>query len=68
MVDKQHYSIFTFMIVDTRKLKTVKNYAKKKGVNRSWIYQQIGSNAIEPVRIDGVLFVKDDDVQKKTKA
>lgn len=47
-------------MVDERKLKTVRNYAKKKGFHRNWIYQLINKKEVETVVIDGVTFVKDD--------
>lgn len=47
-------------MVDEKRLKTVRNYAKKTGFHRNWIYQQIKSGAVELVEIDGVKFVKDE--------
>lgn len=48
-------------MVDERKLKTVRNYAKKAGFHRNWIYQLIKSGAVKLVEIDGVKFIKDED-------
>jgi hypothetical protein len=47
-------------MVDEKKLKTVRNYAKKKGFHRNWIYQLIHKKEIEVVVIDGVHFIKDE--------
>jgi hypothetical protein len=48
-------------MVDEKKLKTVNNFAKKRGLTRGRIYQLITKKDIVPVKIDGVLFIKDDD-------
>lgn len=48
-------------MIDEKKLKTVRNYAKKAGFHRNWIYQQIKSGAVKAVEIDGVTFVKLED-------
>jgi hypothetical protein len=47
--------------MNVKKLKTVNNYAKKRGYTRGWIYQLIHKQEIVPVKIDGVLFIKDED-------
>lgn len=47
-------------MIDEKKLKTVRNYAKKAGFHRNWIYQQIKTGAVKLVEIDGVKFIKDD--------
>lgn len=46
-------------MVDEKKLKTVKNYAKKNGFHRNWIYQLIDKGKLPFIEIDGVLFVKE---------
>lgn len=46
-------------MVDEKKLKTVKNYAKKAGFHRNWIYQLINKGELPIVKIDGVTFVKE---------
>lgn len=46
------------VMVDEKKLKTVRNFAKKKGFHRNWIYQLINKGEVETVVIDGVTFVK----------
>lgn len=48
-------------MIDEKKLKTVRNYAKKKGFHRNWIYQLINKGEVSVVEIDGVKFVKDSD-------
>ena len=48
-------------MVDEKKLKTVKNYSVKKGVHRNWIYQLVNKGELESIKIDGVLFIKDND-------
>jgi hypothetical protein len=47
-------------MVDEKKLKTVSNYADKRGVHRNWIYQLIKKNAIQFVKIDGITFIKEE--------
>lgn len=47
-------------MVDERKLKTVKNYAKKKGCHRNWVYQLVNTGKLACVKIDGVTFIKDE--------
>lgn len=47
-------------MVDEKKLKTVRNFAKKRGVHRNWIYQLIHKKEVEAIMIDGVTFIKDD--------
>jgi hypothetical protein len=47
-------------MIDEKKLKTVKNYAKKQGFHRNWIYQLIKKKEVKTVIIDGVTFVKED--------
>lgn len=44
-------------MIDEKKLKTVRNYAKKKGFHRNWIYQLIHKGAVKLVEIDGVKFI-----------
>lgn len=46
------------MKIETKELLTVKNYAKKIGHNRSWVYQLINSQRVDLVEIDGVKFVR----------
>lgn len=48
-------------MIDEKKLKTVKNYAKKKGCHRNWVYQLLNKGDLKLVEIDGVKFVKDND-------
>lgn len=48
-------------MVDEKKLKTVKNFAKKREVHRNWIYQLVNKGELESIKIDGVLFIKDTD-------
>lgn len=48
-------------MIDEKKLKTVNNYAKKRGFHRNWIYQLIHKGKVKLVEIDGVKFVKDED-------
>ncbi len=52
------------MIVETKDLKTVGNYAAKIKRNRSRVYQLINESKIETVKIDGVIFVKPDKEKK----
>jgi hypothetical protein len=47
-------------MVDEKRLKTVANYARKKGFHRNWIYQLINKGQVKLVEIDGVKFVKDE--------
>jgi len=47
-------------MIDEKKLKTVRNYAKKKGVHRNWIYQLINKGEVNLVEIDGVKFILED--------
>lgn len=49
------------VMVDEKKLKTVKNFAKKRGCHRNWIYQLINKGELPIVIIDGVTFVKLDE-------
>jgi len=46
------------MKIETDNLLTVKNYAKKIGTNRSWVYQLINSNRVDLVEINGVKFIR----------
>lgn len=47
-------------MVDEKKLKTVKNYSKKVGCHRNWIYQLLNKGELPFVKIDGVTFIKDE--------
>jgi predicted DNA-binding transcriptional regulator AlpA len=47
-------------MIDEKKLRTVKNYAEKKGCHRNWIYQLIKKKEIKTVIIDGVTFIKEE--------
>lgn len=47
-------------MIDEKRLKTVKNYAKKQGCHRNWIYQLIEKGLVAIVKIDGVTFVKEE--------
>lgn len=47
-------------MVDEKKLKTVANYAKKRNKHRNWIYQLINKGDLPVIKIDGVLFVKEE--------
>ena len=47
-------------MIDEKKLKTVSNYARKKGFHRNWIYQLIGKGKVKLVEIDGVKFIEED--------
>lgn len=51
---------YIYNMVDEKKLKTVQNYAKKRGCHRNWIYQLINKGELPVVRIDGVIFIKDE--------
>ena len=45
------------MIIETNILKSVKNYAYSQKVTTAYIYKLIKSGRIEPVVIDGIIFV-----------
>jgi hypothetical protein len=45
------------MKVETDNLKTVASFAKIKKRNRSRIYQMLNDGSIDPVIIDGVIFI-----------
>lgn len=47
-------------MVDEKKLKTVRNYAVKKGFHRNWIYQLIKAGKVKLIEVDGVKFIKED--------
>jgi hypothetical protein len=47
-------------MIDEKRLKTVANHAKEKGKHRNWIYHLIKAGKIEPINIDGILFIKQD--------
>lgn len=51
--------LYLWDMVDEKKLKTVANYASKRGCHRNWIYQLINNGKLEAVKIDGVTFVKE---------
>lgn len=45
-------------MVDVNGLVTVKNYSIMKGETRQNIYVQVGNNKLKHEKIDGVLFIK----------
>lgn len=58
-----HLFIRFVLMIDEKKLRTVRNYAKKRGCHRNWIYQLINKGEVELVEIDGVKFVKDEKIK-----
>ena len=61
------FSIYAIMRVEIDNLKTVGTYKEKIKRNRSRIYQMIGEGKLKTVKIDGVIFIKDEDVSRETK-
>lgn len=55
------------MRVEIDNLKTVGTYKDKIKRNRSRIYQMIGEGKLKTVKIDGVIFIKDEDVSRETR-
>lgn len=47
-------------MIDEKKLKTVANYAKKRGCHRNWVYQLIHKGEVESIKIDGITFIREE--------
>lgn len=52
------------MKVDTEKLTTITNFAKKKGFSRQWMHKLIQAGQFDTIIIDGISFVKEKKVSK----
>lgn len=53
------FSSIVFMKVEIDNLKTVGNYRKKINRNRSRVYQMIEEGKVDAIKIDGVIFIRD---------
>lgn len=45
------------MLIETKKLKRVKNYAQEQGVTVQAIYKRIAHGMVKTVEIDGMAFI-----------
>lgn len=64
MTNLKHYNMKE-QIVDISKLLTIRSYAEKKGFVKETVYLWIKTGKLPHVRIDGVLFVFDEDEKEK---